>query len=149
MGAIGTDLADQFDRAFEMIRETIERFTPEQWIADDHHGQPAAWWGLHAVETVGFYMRPEPQWPPHNRQWVGEEPSQQELLAYLADLQVEFRAILVGWSDGELLSTANAFPWTGATVLQRMLYLLRHTMTHQGEMSMLLRFYGADETVWV
>ncbi len=51
-------------------------------------------------------------------------------------------------SDADLLEAPNAFPWTGKTVLGRMLYTLRHTMTHQAELSMILRLHGAEETEW-
>jgi hypothetical protein len=154
MMTIGIALAEQYDRAWEMLRATIRRFPAEAWRAGDAPGLVPARWALHATEAVDFYSRPTPDgfhWGGRFHVDQGAEaaalPDQPSLLEYMDEVQAALKSWLLTAPDAELMA-GNAFPWTGDTVLQRMLYTLRHTMTHQGELSMLLRLRGADETEW-
>lgn len=150
----GPALAEQYDRMWEMMRAAIHRFTPEEWRAGDRPGLVPARWALHAIEAADFYSRPAPD----GSVWAGrfgvdweapaeEQPGQDAMLDYLGEVQVQVGAWLRGASDADLLGE-NAFPWTGPNVLSRAVYALRHTMYHLGEMSMLLRLRGAEETEW-
>lgn len=153
MNTIASDLSEQFDRAWDMLRATIGRITDEQWLAGDAPGLVPARWALHAIETVDFDMSRSPE--EYTRRLDADEdgpvaslPSRSELLAYLDEVRASSTATLAAVSDADLLEAPNAFPWTGKTVLGRMLYTLRHTMTHQAELSMILRLHGAEETEW-
>jgi hypothetical protein len=155
MTTITSELIEQYDRAWAMLRATIERITDERWRSGDAPGLVPARWALHAIETVAFYMRPTPDGFRWNARFGVDSdapadrlPSRADVLAYLEEVRADARATLERMSDSDLLEATNAFPWTGSTILGRMLYTLRHTMTHQGELSMILRFQGADETEW-
>jgi hypothetical protein len=50
-------------------------------------------------------------------------------------------------SDEDLLA-GHAFPWTGATVLERMIYTLRHSMFHLGQIQAELRRRGMKGAEW-
>ncbi len=91
MNTIASDLSEQFDRAWDMLRATIGRITDEQWLAGDAPGLVPARWALHAIETVDFDMSRSPE--EYTRRLDADEdgpvaslPSRSELLAYLDEV---------------------------------------------------------------
>jgi uncharacterized damage-inducible protein DinB len=154
MTSIGSSVAGQFERMWEMLRVTIEQFEPEQWRPSGPAGLVPARWANHALEASEFYLQDQPDRSVFGRRFgvkrdadAADLPDQQQVLDYLAEVSAAYQSKLLSLSDEEYLGP-NAFEWAGSTVLEKMLYVLRHNMTHQGELSMLLRIHGAAETEW-
>jgi len=152
---LGNALAEQFDRAWEMLIATVQRCPPERWGAGARPDLVPARWALHAVETVDFYAQDAPDgfaWGGRfGVDWEGAEaaelPSQEQIVDYAQDVRYALARWLRASSDDDLLAD-SAFPWCGATVLERVLYALRHTHQHVGELTMLLRVDGAHADDW-
>ena len=147
-------IGEQYERAWQMATEIIPAFSAGQWKAGARPALVPARWAHHLVETVDFYRRPSPEGFPWGSRfgvdWEGppeSQPDQEQLLTYMADVRAALRDWLSTATEADLAGP-NAFPWTGRTVADRLLYALRHTMYHLGELSMLLRLHGAEETPW-
>ena len=78
------------------------------------------------------------------------------MLEYLGEIRGSLRAKHCSMSDQALLADGpfvrgqrdDAFPRTGATVLEHMIYVLRHSMFHLGQMQSELRRRGLTGAKW-
>lgn len=156
MHTIGTGLADQFERMWIMLREAIGNCPDEEWKRDAGH------WFLipsrlayHTIETVDFYGRESPvemDWARRfGADWETKEaeklPDREPILDYLEEIRGSLGGKLRSMSDEAFLA-GHAFPWTGATVLERMIYTLRHSMFHAGQIQAELRRRGLQGAEW-
>jgi hypothetical protein len=155
MAAVGEALAEQMKRSWKMLRTAIEGFEADEWQAGERSELVPARWALHAIEAGDFYAKPSPEGFTWGRRfqadWEGsppkELPTQEQTLVYMKDVARELDDWLTSASGEELLGE-NAFPWTGANPMSRMIYLMRHTQHHAGEMNMLLRQRGWSTDNW-
>ena len=156
MHTIGNGLADQFEHMWMMLRETIGNCTDEEWKRDAGH------WFLipsrlayHIIETVDFYSRESPEGMPFAERfgvdWETREveklPDRESLLDYLEEIRGSLKGKLRSRPDETILA-GHPFPWTGATVLERMIYTLRHSMFHLGQIQAELRLRGLKGAEW-
>ena len=51
-------------------------------------------------------------------------------------------------TDEDFAAPETVRPWTGPTYLSRMLYLIRNTQQHIGDMNRVLAFHGCDAMKW-
>ena len=151
MPVAGDALANQFQRAWEMLRGVVRRVPEDRWHADDDRKLTPARWALHTVETVDSYMGTSMDGYPWGKRfcdWEGGEaeelPTRDELLAYADEVAGKLDERLRGLTE-EAAAAESPFHWTGASLLGHWLYVLRHTMHHTGELNMLLRVWGQDE----
>jgi uncharacterized damage-inducible protein DinB len=156
MHTIGQGLADQFERMWTMLRETIDNCAEEEWKREAGH-----WFLLpsrlayHTIETVEFYSRQSPEGMDWNGRfgvdWETREterlPDREPMVNYLDDIRGSLREKLQSLPD-EALTAEHAFPWTGATPLERMIYTLRHSMFHVGQIQAELRRRGLKGAEW-
>lgn len=155
MSTTGDALANQFDRAWEMLRAVFRRIPDDRWRADADRRLTPARWALHIVETVDSYMGTSMDdfpWGQRFCDWEGgatdELPTREKLLDYLEEVAAKLDEQLRGLTDEEA-AAESPFVWTGSALLGHWLYVLRHTMHHTGELNMLLRVCGqADEGEW-
>jgi hypothetical protein len=156
MQTIGIGLADQFDRMWMMLREAIANCPDEEWKRDGGH------WFLvpsrlayHTVETVDSYCHNSPQemdWGGRfGIDWESRDterlPDREAMLAYLEEVQRSLEGMLRSMRDRALLA-GHAFPWTGATIMERMIYTLRHSMFHLGQVQAEMRRRGLKGADW-
>ncbi|HEY3282327.1 MAG TPA: hypothetical protein VGN26_08655 [Armatimonadota bacterium] len=153
MGVLSHSVVEQYERAFWLLERVVQAFNEEEWLADDGACEPPVRQALHAVEGMDFYLGVKP----HGFQWGkrlgGEEdaeppkPTQEELLTYASEVLEKARGSLSSATD-EAMRALNTFPWSGAVVLDRHFYNLRHAHAHIGELNMLLRLKGKAITDW-
>jgi hypothetical protein len=154
MSKIADALLSQFDRTWEMLRASIERLTDEQWRTAPNERMIPARWAYHAIGAAYRYARENQEDYDRielagvNRESPPEAfPSRQDMLTCLGQVEVKMRTLLNRLSDDELLGPTG-FPWTGESILEQMIYTLRHTQYHLGELAAALRFYGSNEAEW-
>jgi hypothetical protein len=131
-------LKRQFERSWKVVSEALQSFSPEEWTAGDVDYLTPARTAYHIVETAEFYSSDSPDGFPWGHRfgcdWEGaqpdELPAREEIIAYMA----EVRAQVETWLNQDLLAEDPAFPWTGGTLLDRALYLVRHNHHHVGEL---------------
>lgn len=146
-------LADQFLRALAMLRQAIQAFPAEEWRKGDTPYQRPAGWALHVLTSTDDYCALKPgQAGAHPRfdvYWEEKDssklPSQDELLAYLDQVERKLAGLL---AQADLSQAETLFRWTGATLLSRLIYALRHTQHHLAEMCLELHRRGIPAPQW-
>ena len=143
---------DQFARAFAMLENAIAAFPDESWR--ECGGCRPAGISIHILETVEFYMSGKPaenfEWGHRfGLDWEGapapELPNKADVTAYLHDVKDASEQWLIAT---DLMAAESSYVWTGKSVLDRTLYVLRNTLHHIGQLALALRTVGAEPPEW-
>jgi hypothetical protein len=134
----------------------VRRFPAEQWRGGEIDYLIPARLALHVIEAAEFYSGDSPEefrWGSRfgvncERTPPEQLPDQEAMLRYLDEVQARVETWLRGLTDADLLLPGQAFPWTGRCVLDRAIYVLRHTHQHIGEMNAELRRRGCPRAQW-
>jgi len=132
-------MADQFMRVLAMVREAVNGYPASEWRQGGVACERPAGLALHIVGSLHGYCAVKPgevlegvgmgvDWQESDSSAL---PSQKELLSYLDKVEEALARFL---SEADLGSAEELFPGTGATLLSRAAYTLRHTQHHLGEM---------------
>lgn len=153
MGPIGAMLSAQMDRQWAQLEACLAGLDEATASRGDGVLVPKRLLA-HIVETVDFYVAPAPDqyaWGDTLPDWEGAELSAfPDLAAYRGYLAAVGERVR-GWfaaHDDEALLGANPFPWTGANQAERMVYVMRHTAQHLGEINALLRQWDVARVPW-
>ncbi len=150
-------LLDQFDRSLDMLREVIENIPAEKWLTGFSKTFVPAMIAYHAVESLDFYFSGEtedefrwgyrfrgPWWETEPEEW----PTKEETIAYLDEVAEKVKAYFEGTTDADLAEGFDLYEWSGGMVLAHLVYALRHTMHHQGQLVALQAYFGIEEETW-
>jgi tetratricopeptide (TPR) repeat protein len=146
-------LADQFMRSLFMLRIAVGRLSEEAWRRGETNYQRPAGLALHIAQTLDLYSELEPGKRTEERlaslNWQETDssklPSQQELLAYLDNVEERLARFL---AEADLQTQEKMYPWTGVTLLSRALYSLRHAQHHLADLAMELQHRGLKPPGW-
>jgi len=149
------ELLGQFERQFRTLDTLYDRVNDDAWTYPDERVKGAWRWMAHVLETVEFYLGEVNDGFPWGHRfgldWEdegAEPPSQEAMRAYQADMAQLTRTVLAGKSDRDLLEPEAVHPWTGKTYIGKLLYLMRHTQQHIGDINRVLRLNGCDALQW-
>ena len=154
---IGDSIFENFSLTWGMYAEAIETIPDEHWRTGEIDYLIPARLMLHAVETIDFYSNKSPKEFTHGHRFNIDKwekatpdqlPSKDQLRAYLDEVKDKTESWLEGLEDEDFLSHESEFPWTGSTVLSRVLYLLEHCRQHFGELNAELRRRGLPRIKW-
>jgi uncharacterized damage-inducible protein DinB len=156
--AMTDDLLDQFQRAIGMVRFTVEEFEAEQWRAGISWFQTPARVAYHLVEALDgyFWGQADGQEFPYGYRlggtwWEMEDaqlPTQDALLEYLDEVQGRIEETFASTDDARLSAPFDLYDWSGKTLVGHYAYALRHTMHHQGALSVLATHHGHEGQNW-
>ena len=147
-------ISRQFSRSLKMFREAILAFPPKEWRNGEIDYLRPAGLAYHVIEAIDFYSGDQPadafawggrfgvDWEDSQSEHL---PSQEQLVAYLDDVE---RKLEDWFREKDLMSPEQIFPWVGASLLERAVYLLRHTQHHLAEMCIELTRRGYTSTEW-
>jgi hypothetical protein len=144
-------LADQFMRALGMFRRAVEAFPADEWRKGDTPYQRPAGLATHVAESVHGYcaLRPGEFSDGLGVDWEEQDssklPSQEQLFRYLDQVERDLAGYL---AEADLSAAEELFRWTGATLLSRAIYNLRHLQHHLAEMCLELHCRGAEAPDW-
>lgn len=146
-------LADQFMRAFTMLRAAVEAFSEDGWLEGETNYQRPAGLALHIAQTAVIYSAIKPgdslDDPLMQVNWEFPEssafPDRHTFMDFLDRVEEKLAEFLI---RADLLSEETHFPWTGSTKLSRALYTLRHTQHHLADMAMELQRRGLRPPDW-
>ena len=150
-GPLAEAMADQFMRSFGMLRLAVEAFSAEEWRKGDTPYQRPAGLALHALESAHGYSELEPgevdaglavSWEEKD---ASKLPTQEEMLAYLEKVEQSVARFL---AEADLTAPEEHARWTGATLLSKAAYMLRHTQHHLAEMCLELHRRGIQAPDW-
>ena len=142
-----------------MLRTAIENILDKKW----HNGSEGWYFSLtayHIVETMEFYINEGPdgmKWGSRaGFDWDTVKDKEKDILpkiskdlviSYLDEMEERFTKIMSSM-DIKKLSAKDGFHWF-ESVFEKFLYLLRHNMHHNGELSRALRDWGCKRSKWI
>ena len=153
---IGEAIIENLSLTWEMYSEAINGIPNEHWKAGEIDYLIPSRLMLHAIETMDFYMSNSPNDFRHGYRFKIDRktasphqlPDTSQLLTYLYEVKEKTESWLNSQEDEYFLSPESEFPWTGSTVLGRVLYLLEHSRQHFGELNAELRRRGLPRIKW-
>ena len=138
-----------------MLRDTVRACPDDQWKAGGEYLTPVRL-AYHIIMAAERYVSALPA-EEHKKvrryglNWLGpvdQMPERSELLADVTWIESAVESWIDDRGDNGLLEPGDLFPHTGALALDTMLYLLRHSQLHIGEMIAELRIRGHYRDVW-
>jgi hypothetical protein len=151
-------LANQFTASWKMLGMAIDLVPDEKW-----HDGTGKWYysytSYHIIETAQFYMRHDPsdmKWGTRaGYEWHKDIDVKREILpkvtkqlvrTFMDEIQSSLDDIVGEITENEL-SSQDGFYWF-QSVHDKLLYLLRHTAHHLGELARTLREWNLAPVKW-
>jgi hypothetical protein len=153
---ISESIIENLSLTWEMYTEAIKTIPNTHWRTGDIDYLIPARLMLHAIETLDFYSSKSPNGYTHGYRFNIDRktalpkqlPGKDELQIYLNEVKEKTESWLTGLEDDSFFSRETEFPWTGSTVLGRILYSLEHCRQHFGELNAELRRRGLPRIKW-
>ena len=152
-------LIRQYQSSWKMLRNAVENIPDERW----HDGSEGWFFSLtayHFVETMEFYMYDNPdsmKWGARaGYTWTDTTDIEKDIvpkitkklvLTYLDEME-EHVTKTISSMDSKKLESKDKFHWF-ESVFEKYVYLLRHNMHHNGELSRTLRDWGCKRSKWI
>ena len=151
------EVVEQYRRAYEMLYAVVDKIPADRWTSGLTEACVPARIAYHTVESLDFYFSGKPgsefqfghkfggYWadlPPERL------PTKEELLAYAQETEVKVGEFLGEMDDENLSAPIKLYDWVGKTKLGHLVYALRHTMHHQGELAALQVYSGVEGDSW-
>jgi len=155
--AIVNELKDQFQRQWKTLHDLVSDLPDEQWRAGDIVHLVPARLTYHILAGTEVYARSTSYQEYKSRQiftldWevalLEELPTRKKTLMHIEDRQKATSAWLESLGDEGLVESNQGFEWTGSRKIGRVVYLLRHTQNHIGELNSELRRRGLPRGKW-
>ena len=149
---MNTELIQQYEHTWRIFVRLVAAFDSAAWLHNGRGTITPARLAFHILKGVKYYIEDTSiivcaSGKSFERDWEtvqdAELPSQDDILACIDDLRLKTKNWLAGM---ELSDTNIPFPWAGETKLGLVLFLLRHTIYHLGELSSLLNESSDGET---
>ncbi|MGD0462364.1 MAG: DinB family protein [Tepidisphaeraceae bacterium] len=144
--SIAEVLCGQFERAWQTFRDALSPLDNEQFSSADIEWLVPRNLAYHILETADFYSS---DCNPDGFAWghfIAKNKDQ--ILDYAQQVEAKVKQWLLKHRDPQFLERQSILTGTGATVLDRSLYLLRHTQHHLGQINSELRRRGLPRGQW-
>ena len=139
-------LSAQFDRVWKTFRNAISDLDEEQFSSGDIECFLPRNLAYHILETADFYSS---DCETDAFDWgYFKADNKPQMLCYADKMEAIIKQWLLRHSDEQLLEQQSICKWTGETVLDRVLYSLRHTQHHTAQINSELRRRGLAEGEW-
>ncbi|MFX1300901.1 MAG: hypothetical protein ACFFDE_08150 [Promethearchaeota archaeon] len=151
-------LAKQYQGMWIMLRQGIEKIPDDQW----RFGKDKWFYSLrvyHIIETVEFYARDTHEgmewgkrlgkvnwWEEISAEAASLLITKKAALKYLAEMEKEIIKLLKVCSDEDLLKQ-DGFHWF-SSIFEKLLYCLRHSIFHVGELAFALHGLECERIKW-
>lgn len=158
--SVGLILSKEFKNSWNILRQAIENITDEHWL-EIVNDWSFSWTVCHIIETAEFYSRNTPE----GMEWgkitgINHETDTDEmkiqkqaritkelLLNYLDEIEERITTYIENTSDEDLFEKDGFDPHL-KSILEKLLYLLRHNMHHIGELNKALRDWNCQRISW-
>lgn len=154
--AISELLVDQYGHSWKMLRAGIDHCPDEQWriVVDDPFFVPARV-AFHIIQTVEFYTSERADdfdWQAFGFDWEESPaeglPDKSSMIEYLDAVEKKLASYLQSMDDKTLQGSDAEFAPYFKTPLARMMYALRHSHHHIGQLSLDLQRRNLPEITW-
>ncbi len=157
MSSIGQILDDQYTRMWNLLREVILNTPDEPWREGSRISSGLARLAYHTIETVDFYNgETEKSFKWGARLGINiweaatpsELPSKEQVNKYAEEVRIKTETIFSEWNDMNFMAKQTIFHWTGKTLLDRFLYIIKHSYYHLGQINAVLSASGFTPLNW-
>jgi hypothetical protein len=141
---LNTELIDQFAHIWRVFWRLVNDFDDQSWLHAGRKVMRPARLSLHVLKSTKFYLQDDttfifPSGKPLDLNGMtaddSELPSREDLKWGIKEFAQNTEAWL---SRMDLASPNEAFDWAGKTKLGLVVFLLKHSLFHIGELSCLL-----------
>ncbi len=148
---------EQWTRMWSMWEEMIQSIPDEEWARGDMDYLIPARHLIHVTVGEDVFSADTPIDESDESQWFGvpawetavaDLPSKEVALGRLAIFRFTVEARLSQFTDEALLEPEQVHPWTGRTRMSKILFTLRHTQHHLGEINSELIRRGIEGVKW-
>jgi len=156
-GILVSSVKDQWARTWAMWEELIQDIPDQEWTKGDVDYLIPARHLIHVTVGEDVFTADTPFDEFDQRKWFGASawethasdlPSKDTALGRLVDFRTTVEARLSKLSDEALMESEHVHPWTGRTRLSKMLFNIRHTQHHLGEVNAELIRRGIEGASW-
>ena len=141
-------LKTQFNKAFDILAESIGLFSPPEWISGKPPYDGPARCAIHVLQCAEFYTnRSAEVWNKFGPVWQktpDELPAQDAVAEYLQ----QARQMTEEWIDRLAADGLDQVDDSGQSSLERIAYALRHLQHHVGEMCVYQKQAGHEQNQW-
>jgi hypothetical protein len=139
-----------------MYKEAITNIPENEWKTGEIHYLIPARQIFHGIKILDYYSPITPeisiegyQIKHHDQKIPAEQlPSQTQMDKFLMGVKEKLETWISGLDDESFHRSETRFPWTGSTLLGRLLYSLEHSRHHLGELNGELRRRGLPRVKW-
>jgi hypothetical protein len=149
------EYTDHFERQFKTLSGIYTTVNERAWRYEDVKIKGVWQWTYHTLETIEFYMgdRTTFDWGNHfGVDWEDHgakaSPEPKAMALYQEMIREKTLTELAHKEDSSFSQTETVFAWTGATYAGRLMYLLRHTQQHIGDINQVLRLSECKTLEW-
>jgi hypothetical protein len=144
MCTVKDEFIHQYDHAWRVFEKIVEAFDENAWLHTGRVSYTPARIAFHILRAVQYYLEDQTvshfasgkafddEWDTTNED---DLPSQNDIMLCIKDFQAKTEAWL---SEMDFGAKNTSFEWAGETKLGVVIFLLRHTLFHLGELSGLL-----------
>jgi len=134
----------QYAHTWRVFERLVKDFDPDAWLQTGRGANTPARMALHILQSVKYYLEDTSHivfasGKSFDNSWetAKEEdlPSQNDIVACMHEMKEKTGKWL---SEMDFSAENSAFPWAGETKLGVVIFLLRHSLFHIGELSSLL-----------
>ncbi len=152
------DMLGQYQHTFRILYEEIGRFDERQWLTglpDPDQFQVPVKLAMHIFDCLDFYFSDG-----NNYSWghqfgggwwelpYDRLPASNVVVDYAQTIEVRILAYLASLSDEDLSKPAGPTGTPGQSILGLLVYALRHTEHHHGELAALNVYHGNQGGCW-
>lgn len=148
---------DQWSRMWAMWEEMIQSIPDKEWASGENDYLIPARHLIHVTVGEDVFSADTPVKESDQSKWFGvpawetaasDLPSKEFVLDRLAIFMSTVEARLSQLTDEALLEPEQAHPWTGQTRISKIIFTLRHTQHHLGEINAELIRRGMEGVKW-
>lgn len=150
-------LRSQWARVWDMWEEAVRTIPDDEWTKGDINYLIPARQMIHTLICADVFTADilldqyDPTKMFGGEPWampLEELPTREMALAKLASIRTDVAERLAGLDDSALLEPEQVHPWAGQTRACKMLYVLRHTQHHLGEINAELSRRNIKASMW-
>jgi len=153
---ISESIIENLSLTWQMYSDAINNIPDEEWKTGEINYLIPARQILHGIETLDYYSVTAPDVFTHGYRFkidwqkasTEQLPSKTQLRLYLGEVKEKLETWIRGIDDELFHCPESLYPWTGSTLLGRILYSLEHSRHHLGELNGELRRRGLPRIKW-
>lgn len=137
-------LGGQFAHTWKVFARLVRDFDADAWLDTGRGAMTPARLSYHVLESTRYYLEDTASLnfksgKPFELDWVkcadADLPSQEDIVDAIGTFALKAECWL---GERDYGAPNETFPWAGATQLALVIFLLRHSLYHLGELSALL-----------